>query len=101
MRRAVAAAAAALGLAVAALWGCASSGPAPLATEGSAERATGGAPDLAHDWQHYEPDGGWAAYVPARQSEPHSMEAATAADPQIDVLPVGPSGATRSAFRSY
>jgi hypothetical protein len=73
-RRALCAAAGVLGLAGALAWGCATT-PAPRAAQ-----------QPAHDWQHYEPDGGWAGYVPS--SAP--SRATSAADPPFNVTPVTP-----------
>jgi hypothetical protein len=49
-------------LAAAVIWGCASA-PAPAATPQAAAQ---------HDWQHYEPDGGWANYMPAPEASPQA-----------------------------
>jgi hypothetical protein len=60
VKRAVAGAGAALALVAGLFWGCASA-PAPSAEPQSQAAAQ-------HDWQHYEPDGGWANYMPAPDS---------------------------------
>jgi hypothetical protein len=81
--------AAALGLAALAFWGCASSSTAVVSTDRPTE--------TAHDWQRYEPDGGWATYVPSqREYEARLAEAAAGADPPVGGRPVDPAGMVMS-----
>ena len=66
-----------LGLAAALVWGCASSSP-----------------NLSHDWAHYEPDAGWARYVPGSTTdEAKPMQAAGGVlTPQMNAyVPVSPT----------
>ena len=75
MRRALASLLGAAALAGALAWGCASTPPPPAR-----------AADTPHDWQHYEPDGGWAGYVPGTSPS----RATSSADPPFNVVPVTP-----------
>jgi hypothetical protein len=85
VKRALAGGLVAVGLAAALVWGCASS-------------STANAPP--HDWRRYEPDGGWAKYVPERSAyEPNPMESAGGINaPTSPMLPVVPSGNPASPF---
>jgi hypothetical protein len=69
-------------LAVVVAWGCASQSNVPL---------------REHDWQHHEPDGGWASYVPS-PSEYEADPMRAAAGPTIPTMPtttpVNPSPTT-------
>jgi hypothetical protein len=65
-----------LGLAAALVWGCASSSQ-----------------NMSHDWAHYEPDAGWARYVPGPSYEQKPMETAGGVvTPQMNtIVPVSPT----------
>jgi hypothetical protein len=94
VRRVVAAMAAALGLAAVAFWGCATSSTAAVSTDRPTE--------TAHDWQRYEPDGGWATYVPSpREYGSHLAETGASGDPQIGARTADPAGLAKSTITGH
>lgn len=66
-------------------WGCASQTNVPV---------------REHDWQHHEPDGGWASYVPSpSEHEPAPMRAAAGPTvPTIPTMPTTPVNPTPTTF---
>jgi hypothetical protein len=90
VRRALAALAA-LGLGGAlAAWGCASASTAAAPAGGNAARPAQAAAE--HDWQHYEPDGGWATYKPAPRPFDYEVDPARAVVGEPTTSPFGLAG---------
>ena len=72
-----------------ATWGCI------VASAPATGRAVGlqvDEPNRDHDWQHYEPDGGWQAFRPAGQHVDYGPNPAQVMAGQREVSPLGLPG---------